>query len=334
MTTSRNDVDPQPVLDLIEAFRRSKTMYAAVSLGVFDRLADGPADAHTLTPTGSVETMSRLLDACVALGLLRKDGERYENTDVASTYLSRRSPRTLAGYIGYSNTVLYPMWGHLEDAVREGTHRWKQTFGLDGPLFSHFYKTEADFRDFLLGMHGFGVLSSPAVVSAFDLSRYRRLVDLGGATGHLAMAAVARYPEMQAAVFDLPRVVEYAREFTAGTRVELIAGDFFADPLPPADLYSVAQILHDWDEEKIGALLRKIYSALPLSGALLIAERLLDEDLSGPAHAHMQSLNMLICTEGRERSFSQYAELLGQAGFTEMEGKRTGAPRDVVFARK
>ena len=129
-------------------------------------------------------------------------------------------------------------------------------------------------------------------------------------------------------------MVEYAREFTAGTRVELIAGDFFADPLPPADLYSVAQILHDWGEEKIGVLLRKIYSALPPGGALLIAERLLDEDMGGPVHAHMQSLNMLICTEGRERSFSQYAELLGQAGFTEMEGKRTGAPRDAVLARK
>ena len=120
MTTSPNDVDPRTVLDLIEGFRRSKTMYAAVSLGVFDRLADGPADAFALTPTGSVDTMTRLLDACVALGLLRKEGERYENTEVAATYLSRSSPGTLAGYIGYSNTVLYPMWGHLEDAVREG----------------------------------------------------------------------------------------------------------------------------------------------------------------------------------------------------------------------
>jgi len=75
-------------------------------------------------------------------------------------------------------------------------------------------------RDFLLGMHGFGVLSRPSVAAAFDLSGFRRLVDLGGATGHLAVAACERYPDLQAAVFDLPRVVEAAREFVAGGRVD------------------------------------------------------------------------------------------------------------------
>jgi acetylserotonin N-methyltransferase len=326
--------DPSPVVDLIEAFRRSKTMFAALEMGIFDRLEEAPADAHALARGASVDTMARLLDACVSLGFLRRDGDLYSNTEVASAYLCRKSPRTLAGYISYSNRVLYPMWGHLEDAVREGTNRWKQTFGLEGALFSHFYRTEADKREFLLGMHGFGHLCSPAVVSAFDLSPYRRMVDLGGGTGHLAMAAAERYPEMSVAVFDLPEAVDYAREFTAGTRVELLAGDFFADPLPPADLYAVSRILHDWGEEKIRALLDKIQAALPRGGALLIAEKLLKEDLSGPVHGHMQSLNMLICTEGRERSFSQYAELLQEAGFGRMEGKVTGAPLDAVLAVK
>ena len=78
-----------------------------------------------------------------------------------------------------------------------------------------------------------------------------------------------------------------------------IAGDFFTDPLPPADLYSLGRILHDWSEEKIRKLLAKIHAALPDGGGLLIAEKLLEPDyVSG----HMQSLNMLIVTEGRERS--------------------------------
>jgi acetylserotonin N-methyltransferase len=135
-------------------------------------------------------------------------------------------------------------------------------------------------------------------------------------------------------VFDLARAIGFAREFTAGTRVELIEGDFFADRLPEADLYAMGRILHDWTEEKIAVLLRKVYDALPAGGALLIEEKLLDDDLAGPASAHMQSLNMLICTEGRERSFQQYADLLQQAGFSEMEGHRTGAPLDAVLARK
>src|SRR5204862_5064143 len=135
-----------------------------------------------------------------------------------------------------------PLWAHLDDAVREGTHRWPQTFGLDGPIFSAFFRTEQATREFTLGMHGFGVMTSPAVVAAFDLSRFRRLVDLGGATGHLAIAACERYPALTAVVFDLPDAVPLAQSMVAASpvaaRVSVQAGNFFTDPLPEADLYA------------------------------------------------------------------------------------------------
>jgi acetylserotonin N-methyltransferase len=332
--------DPAPILELIDAFRRSKTMFTAVSLGIFDALDEGPADlpalaARTGANTGALE---RLLDACVGLGLLRKANGVYANAPVAETYLCAGSPDSLAGYVLYSDEALFPMWAHLEDAIREGTHRWTQTFGWHGGLFDHFFKTEKRKRSFLRGMHGFGQLSSPAVAAAFDLSGFRRLADLGGATGHLAIAACERYPQLRAAVFDLPQVVEMAREYTAASpahdRIEVLAGDFFRDDLPPADLYSLGRILHDWREEKIRLLLARIHAALPPSGALLIAEKLLDDDKSGPVHAHVQSLNMLICTEGKERTLGEYAALLRAAGFTSVNGRRTGAPLDAILAVK
>ena len=132
-----------------------------------------------------------------------RSADRYENTPAASAYLTAESPQRLTGYIGYSNDVMWKLWAHLEDAVREGSHRWQQTFGWEGPIFSHFFRTEQAKREFLMGMHGFGVISSPHVVAAFDLSRFRRLVDLGGATGHLAIAACERYPQCARVVFDL-----------------------------------------------------------------------------------------------------------------------------------
>jgi acetylserotonin O-methyltransferase len=331
---------PAPVVDLIEAFRRSKVMFAAVSLGIFDLLEQGPSDLPTLANSlgANADGLERLLDSCVSLGLLKKEQKRYSNLPVANAYLVRSSPSTLVGYILYSNNALYPLWGHLEDAVREGTHRWKQTFGLDQPIFDHFFKTDQARRDFLLGMHGFGQISSPAVVAAFDLGRFKRLVDLGGATGHLPVAACARYPSLHAAVFDLPGTIEVAREFIERSgfqdRIELIAGDFFRDPLPPTDLYSVGRILHDWSEEKIRKLLRKVYGSLPRGGALLVAERLLDEDKTGPVASLMQSLSMLVCTEGKERTLSEYAALLKEVGFAEVQGRKTGAPLDGVLAVK
>ena len=188
-------------------------------------------------------------------------------------------------------------------------------------------------RDFLMGMHGFGMISSARVSDAFDLSRFSRFVDLGGATGHLGLAVKDRYPDLHVAVFDLPQVIEVTREFT-GNRVELVAGDFFNDPLPAADIYAVGRILHDWGEEKIRKLLARIYAALPTGGALLIAERLLHEDRRGPVSTHMQSLNMLVCTEGRERTLSEYSALLRDAGFENVQARVTGAPLDAVMASR
>ena len=91
----------------------------------------------------------------------------YKNGPVASMYLCRNSERALTGYILYSNDVLFRMWDHLEDAIREGTPRWKQTFGIEGGIFDHFFRTEEAKQTFLQGMHGFGLLSSPKVVEAF-----------------------------------------------------------------------------------------------------------------------------------------------------------------------
>jgi acetylserotonin N-methyltransferase len=331
--------DPSPVIDLIEAFRRSKTMFTAVSLGVFDRLRGAPATAPEIARAiGShPEATARLLDGCAALGLVRKENGIYSNLPVADTYLCA-GPHTLRGYIRYSDEALYPMWGRLADAVREGTHRWTQTFGLEGALFGHFFRTEEAMRDFLLGMHGFGVLTSPSVVSAFDLSRFRKLADLGGATGHLAIAACERYPDLHGVVFELAAVVPFAREqlalSPARDRLAAVAGDFFEGELPDADLFALGQVLHDWSEDKIARLLRRIHNRLAPGGGLLIAERLLNEDGAGPVPAAMHSLNMLICTEGRERSASEYEALLRAAGFSAVRARRTGTPRDAVLAIK
>ncbi len=332
--------DASSVLDLIEAFRSSKAMFAGVALGVFDRLGEGPASLAVLARDLKLneDALERLLDACAGLGLLERQDGHYANTASAAAFLCRNSPRQLTGYIYYSNVVLWKLWAHLEDAVREGKHRWQQVFGTDEPIFNHFFRTEEQKREFMLGMHGYGQISSPAVVAAFDLSRFRKLIDLGGGTGHLALAACQRYPNLRALVFDLPAVLPMAQEQIQASavagRVETIAGDFFTDALPEADLFSVGRILHDWTEEKIRALLRKIYDRLPPGGALLIAEKLLTDDKTGPRWAILQSLNMLLVTEGKERSLPEYARLLQAAGFVQIEGQRTDTPLDAILAIK
>lgn len=332
--------DPAPVLDLIEAFRRSKTMFTAVRLGLFDLLEEAPATAAQLAArTGAhPEGLQRLLEGCAALGLLSFVDGVFSNTDLARCYLTRGSPHSLAGYIRYSDDALYRLWGELEAAVREGAPRWQQVFGARGSLFDHFYRTEEARADFLAGMHGLGLLSSPAVVRVFNLNTYGTLVDLGGGTGHLAIAACERYGRMRAVIYDRPDVLDHARPHIeaspARDRITCVAGDFFRDPLPRAPLYALGRILHDWSDERCLELLGRVRGALEPGGAALIAEMLLDEDRCGPVSASMQSLNMLVCTEGRERTESEYRALLESAGFENVEARRTGAPLDALLARR
>jgi acetylserotonin N-methyltransferase len=338
MTT--DGADPTIIFDLLMAFRRSKTMFAAVSLGVFDALESGPKAASTLAVelNAHPDALARLLDACVGLGLLTRQADQYATTPAASVFLTAASPRRLTGYLNFTNDVLWELWGHLENSVRTGGPGWKPAFGWDGPVFANIFHSDDVRREFLMGMNGHGLISSPEVVAAFDLSRFHRLVDLGGATGHLALAACRRYSDLRAAVLDLPEVAPLARDLVGASgladRVEVIAGDFFADPLPPADLYALGRILHDWSEEKIAALLRKVYDALPVGGGVLIAEKLIDDDRAGPSWAQMQDLNMLLVTEGRERTLGEYVALLRQAGFAEADGRRTTAPVDAVLGIK
>ena len=194
-------------------------MFTAVSLGVFD--------ACTKRPRRAAELAARSGRGCRRAGApagwlrgagpARQAGRAFTATSRWRRPISARAvPHSLHGYMRYSDEALYPHVGP------SGGRRARRHASLDADLrhggrASSAASSARDdaMRDFLRGMHGFGMLTSPRVVAAFDLSRFRRLVDLGGATGHLAIAACERYPELRAVVFDLPRVTALARETMA-----------------------------------------------------------------------------------------------------------------------
>jgi acetylserotonin N-methyltransferase len=334
------DPEASIVLDLLQAFRRSKAMFTAVQLGIFDQLALAPQSASQLADNLKLNAgaLNRLLDGCVSLTLLEREGELYQNSPAAAHFLVSDSPATLAGYVRYSDQSLYKLWDGLGDAIREGTNRWEATFGSRSSLFDHYFRNETSTRSFLTGMHGFGQTTSGLIVRAFNLSRFQHLVDLGGATGHLAIAACIAYPDLRATVLDLPPVEKFAREYISSSpvanRVSFVGGDFFAEEIPIADLYCLGRILHDWDDAKINALLTKIFANLPIGGGLLITETLVDEDRAGPVYSLMQDLNMLVCTDGKERTESEYAALLKAAGFVTVSFQHTGGLVDAILALK
>ncbi|KAL9973439.1 hypothetical protein ACROYT_G019901 [Oculina patagonica] len=341
---------PSKLHELIYAFRESKALFAACDLGIFDLLheSDAPQSAKDISSKMStnVDATTRLMDTLVALELLEKtkQGESwlYSNTKMAKQFLTKSSPDSVDGYIRHSNKLLYHLFGNLESAVREGSNQWMKTFGQSPEdAWKAAYNTEEDRLRFLRAMHSTSRHSCHAVVTAFDLSEFQSCCDLGGGTGTMAYTLCQYYPTMKITVCELQSAVDLAHHFRPSSEdcpnqgnVSYVVGNFFHSDLPKADLYVLSRILHDWPEEKVDFILSNVFKSLPSGGSLLLADKFISEDKTGPKSTLLQSLNMLVQTHGKERTATEYRQLLEKQGFVDIQTKQLESSLDAILCRK
>ncbi|XP_077393595.1 putative bifunctional dTTP/UTP pyrophosphatase/methyltransferase protein isoform X3 [Festucalex cinctus] len=332
----------QKIIQLMDGFRASKALFTASKLGVFDLLQRRPAleaAQVALELKTSLKGMARLLEACLSLKLLKSTNcstPAYENTELSKRFLLSDAPSSLLGYLEHCNDNVWPLFSHLESAVQEGVHQHHRAFcNKSGDLFQDtVYRSQEVKVKFMKAMHNVSQVTGKAVATAFDLSAFKSACDLGGCTGAMALEFARAYPGMSVTVFDLATVVEMSPLFLPpGTqdRVTFVPGDFFKDALPKADLYILSRILHDWSDEKVNLLLGRIAEACTPGCAVVIAETMLDGRSS---HSTLQSLNMLVYTEGLERTQRQYADLLSKHGFGNTRAVHTGNFLDALITIK
>ncbi|CAB4016050.1 acetylserotonin O-methyltransferase-like [Paramuricea clavata] len=293
------------VLNLIGGYRASYGLFAALNHGLFEYLEkkDGGRTAQQTAKDLTLDETATtvLLDNCTSVDLLVKeipggkmDNALYSNSEQTKRYLLPKSPESIYGYAMLEARTLSKLVANFEHTVKEGKSQWERTFGTTSEeTFANLYENRESLIEFEEGMGSRMKMSMSSVLGAFDLSEFSHLCDLGGAGGALSYAAVKAYPKMKSTVFDLPAVVNVADHFRPSVEecpnrdnVSIVAGDFFKDDLPPADLYSLVTILHDWDEDSIDLLLNKIYTSLPSGGGILIGEIILDDDKCGPWQAN------------------------------------------------
>ncbi|XP_029315176.1 putative bifunctional dTTP/UTP pyrophosphatase/methyltransferase protein isoform X1 [Cottoperca gobio] len=336
--------DLQRIIDLMDGFRASKALFTASKMCVFDLLQSRPGlDAAQVAQEikASVKGTECLLEACASLGLL-KSKERtcqkpaYENADLATCFLPTDAPFSLRGYIQHCNESVWPLFSHLESAVREGANQREKAFGKTSKdMFQDtFYDSQEVKLRFMNAMHSIAKATGKSVATAFDLSSFKTACDLGGCTGALAYEFTKAHPGLSVTVFDLPTVVEMSEQFhplRADNRVSFVAGDFFKDELPKADLYILARVLHDWSDENVQILLSKIADACTPGCGLLLSEIFLDEDRSGPSRGLLQALSM---SEGKQRSATEYSLLLKSRGFITAHVRHTENLLDAMLCIK
>src|SRR4051812_45979856 len=252
-------LDPGPILQTAFGFWSSKVLLTAVEFDVFSRLADRRVTGAELGrelglhPRGIAD----FFDALVAMKFLGREGDgpggKYFNTPEGSLYLDRKSPRYVGGILVMLNARLFKYWHDLPEALRTGKPQNEIKHGQKG-MFEELYSELPRLEQFMGAMTGLSRINFEAFAGKFDFSPFNTLCDAGGATGLLSIEVAKQHPHLHCTSFDLPPVEPITRKHIAAAglsdRISTASGDFFADPLPKADVITMGMILHDWNLEK------------------------------------------------------------------------------------
>ena len=330
-------ISPEYILSIGTGFSAAKTLLSAVELDVFTALARQPGSAVDLEQRlGLHPRASRdFLDALVALGVLERRDGVYINTPPAARYLDRQSEACIAALLDMVNARLYRYWADLTDALKTGDPQNELKSGGE-TLFSALAADPVRHRQFLTAMTALSRSANRAIARKFPWGNYTGFVDLGTAQGDLAVQVAIAHPHLRGIGFDLPTVGAIFREHVAhlgvAERVDFIAGDFFRDPIPSAQVIMMGHILHDWNLEEKRFLIAKAHAALPPGGALIVYEAMIDDARESNLQGLLMSLTMLIEARGGfDYSAADCMGWMKDAGFHALHRERlTGAETMVV----
>jgi orsellinic acid C2-O-methyltransferase len=313
---------PTVLYQLASAHYLSQALYVAAHLGIADLLADGPQTHHTLAAETATHAPSlrRVLRLLASAGVFAEDADgRFELTPVGS--LLRSGPgsfRATARLFG--GPIVWQSWGDLLTTVRTGEPAFPRIFKTDS--FEYFANHPEDAAVFDEAMGSFTAMISGAVAAAYDFSRMRAVIDVGGGDGRLLTGILRAYPSLRGTVFDLPRLAEGATRQIAGAgladRYRFVGGDFFETIPDGFDAYLLKHVIHDWDDAFAVRILENCRRAMGSEAKLLIVEGVYPPSIDGSPEsrgAAANDVNMLVCTGGRQRSEAEFRELYAAAGF-------------------
>lgn len=323
----------QQMSGMLMGYWISQALYVAAKLGLADLVAAHPRTANDLAAQTGMHARSlyRLLRALASVDVFaeREEG-RFELTPLAELLRSDvpGSQRALAIMMGEEH---YYVWGDLIHSIQTGEPAFDKIYGM--PCFDFLAHSPAKaqiFDEAMVAIHG---RETAAMLDTYDFSQVGVLCDVGGGNGSLLLAVLERYPKLQGMLYDLPHVVERAKSHikshAAGARCEAIGGSFFERVPEGADAYLMRHIIHDWNDEKAGLILRNCASAMRDEARLLLVESVIPpgNELCWPKFL---DLNMLAIPGGQERTEAEYRRLLESSGLRLTRIQPTGGGIDVI----
>ena len=306
-------------MQMATGFVVSFLLRTAALLGLADHLPNGPKTAAQLAAACNVHApaLYRLLRTLASIGIFSEDEcQRFSLTSLSEPLRSDVPGSVRTSILSITGDLFVIPYVKMIHAVQCGQPSFDKHFGA--PFFDYLTgnpEEAAWFSDLLIGLNS---QDAPAVAAAYDFSNYTRIVDIGGATGHILTTVLANHPGPDGVVFDLAHCESGAKELIESRgmadRVTFVPGSFFESIPCGFDLYLMSHVIHDWSEEQCLTLLANCHHAMPRTSQLLIVEQVLPE--GNTFHpGKMLDMTMLALTTGQERTESEYRALLEKANF-------------------
>jgi hypothetical protein len=332
-----DDASPSATLRrLVNGYQVSQAIHVAATLGIADKLADGPRTSDELAAAVGAHAPSlyRLLRALAAVGVLHEDdGRRFALTPVGACLRSDAEEPVGGWAVMIGRPYYWNAWAELEHSVRTGETAFEHLHGVDPWAYRSRDPEEGAIFD--RAMADLTRRAHRTTTEALDFSRFGTVVDVGGGNGALLVALLQAHPETRGVLLDLPHAIAVADRAIASAgltdRCRTVAGSFF-DAVPDGgDAYVLRAVLHDWDDDEATAILRSVRRAAAPEATLVVIERDLGPPNESP-ETKLSDINMLAVPGGRERTIGEYGALLATAGFRLVESRPAGFGLHVMLA--
>jgi 3-hydroxy-5-methyl-1-naphthoate 3-O-methyltransferase len=270
------------------------------------------------------------------MGFLNHRDDAFSLTPQAREHLVSTSPWYLGPY--YASLKDRPVCKDILDVLKTGRPaNWASL--KNEQEWAKAMEREDFAAQFTAAMDCRGVYLAQALVKKVDLRNCRHLLDIAGGSGIYACSLVAHYSNLRATILEKKPVDTIAAKSIAqrgfSDRVSVTVANMFSDAWPQGcDVHLLSNVLHDWDEPAVKALIVKSFQALAPDGLLLIHDMHINAAKTGPLPVAAYSALLMTITEGKCYSVVEIGSFLQSAGFREVAFTLTAADRSVITARK
>ena len=305
---------------LIAGFIISQLVFVAARLGIADALRGGPQSVAALARRVGAHPpfLYRLLRALAGVGVFAENADgRFRLTPLARTLCSDE-PNSLHGWaLQAASPSSWSAFSATLFSITTGGLAFDHALGA--PLFEYFRQRPEESKIFSAAMASLSGPENEEIAKGYPFERISRLVDVGGAHGHLLATILRRHRKLRGVLFDVPHTVATAAQsgFISAPdvrdRCETVGGDFFKAVPAGADAYLMKYILHDWTDDQCVEILMNCRAAMAPGGRILVADMVIPR--GNTLHpSKIMDVSMMVMTGGRERTRAEFADVFRRSG--------------------